>query len=128
MAEQPVLVRNAADPKQVKNAGRAEKKARELELDDLRALLATPQGRRFLWRVLGYCKFASDIWDGSSRIHFNAGVQNVGHWILAEITAADEEAFFTMMRENSDRLKREAVTAEAVRTNQADQQGDNDGE
>jgi hypothetical protein len=128
MAEQPVLVRNAADPKQVKAGARAEKRAREIELDDLRVLLASPAGRRFLWRVLGYCKFASDIWDGSSRIHFNAGVQNVGHWMLAEITAADEEAFFLMMRENSDRLKREAATAEAVRTDRADQQGDNDGE
>lgn len=122
------MQKNAADPKQIKHAGRSEKSAREQELDDLRALLATQWGRRFVWRVMGYCKFGSDIWDGSSRIHFNAGVQNVGHWVLAEIMAADEEAFFLMMRESSDRQKRDARTAEAVSTERTDQQGENNGE
>lgn len=122
------LVQNAADPRQVAHAGRKEKQARERELEDLRLILLTAEGRRFLWRVLGYCRFATDVWDPSSRIHFNAGLQNVGHWVLAEITAADEEAFYLMMRENRDRQRRTNTEAEAIRTDRADARREIDGE
>lgn len=109
------LVKNAADKRQVDAAGRAQKRREADELADLRVMLSTPEGRRVAWRVLAYCKTFSDIWDASSRIHFNAGQQNVGHWLLAEINAADEEKFFEMMRENKAREKREQEVAEALR-------------
>lgn len=119
------LVKNTADPKQVANAAKKEKEAREIELADLRELLKTEFGRRFVWRVLGYCKLFSDIWDPSSRIHFNAGLQHVGNWLMAEITDADEEAIFLMMRENQARLKRQAIEAEAIRTKRAEERATN---
>ena len=124
MPEQ-ALVKNAADPKQVRNAGRKEKQARERELADLIALLETEPGRRFVWRVLGYCKLFSDVWDASSRIHFNAGMQHVGHWLLGEVTAANEEAFFLMMRENQARQRAELAEAEATQTKRAEERARN---
>lgn len=128
MADDRALVKNAADPKQVKHAERAEKKARELELADLRELLKTESGRRFVFRVMGYCKLFSDIWDPSSRIHFNAGIQHVGNWLLAEVTASDEESFFTMMRENQARIKKAAIEAEATQTQRAERGANDDNE
>lgn len=122
MADDRPLVKNTADPKQVKFAGRKVKEARELELEDLRSLLATAPGRRFIWRVLGYCKVFADVFDDSTptRTAFNAGVQNVGHFVMAEITEADEEAFFKMMRESRATQKRQAAEAEALRTARAE--------
>lgn len=125
MSEPRALVKNAADPKQVKLAERKEKDLREQELADLRELLKTEAGRRFVWRVMGYCKFGSDIWDPSSRIHFLAGLQHVGNWLLAEVTAADEEAFFLMMRENQQRVRKAESEAEAARTARAEERAKN---
>jgi len=126
MAENPrPLVRNAADPRQVRAAGRKEKQAREREMVDLVALLKTEPGRRFVWRVLGYCKWGSDVWDPSSRIHFNAGIQHVGNWLVAEVMAADEEAFFLMMRENQARLKSDQTEAEATQTKRSEERVSN---
>jgi hypothetical protein len=127
MADDRALVKNAADPRQVGNAAKKEKQARELELADLRELLSTESGRRFVWRVMGYCKFGSDIWDPSSRIHFLAGLQHVGNWLLAEVTAADEEAFFVMMRESQARSKKQMLEAEAAQTKRAEER-DTDGD
>lgn len=125
MADDRALVKNAADPKQVKAAGRKEKQARERELADLIAVLQTEPGRRFVWRVLGYCKLFTDVWDPSNRIHFNAGLQHVGNWLTAEVTAADEEAFFLMMRESQARVRQEQIEAEATRTQRTEERARN---
>lgn len=128
MAEDRPLVRNAADPRQVGNAARKERDAREVELAELRAIAGTAIGRAVLWRILEQCRTFGSVWDVSgSRIHYNAGQQDIGHFLIAEITAADEELLFTMMREARDRKSRLATEAEAVRTAKADT-GANDGE
>lgn len=93
------LVKNAADPDQVKEATNKERRQREQELNDIRHLLQTRQGRRFLWRMLSRCNCFSTIWEPSAKIHFNAGVQDVGFFLLGEITAANEDAFLLMMKE-----------------------------
>lgn len=115
------LVQNAADHKQVKNAARKEKQAREQEIADLAAVLSTEAGRRLLWRVLGYCKVFAEVFDDSAqRTAFNAGVRNVGLFLTNEITTADETAFFLMMRESRERDQKQANEAEALRTNSSD--------
>lgn len=98
------LVKNAADESQVKAATVKEKLGRDRELNDWRAILATPEGRRVIWRVLERAMLFKTIWEPSARIHFNAGLQDMGLFVLAEIMAADPSIFITMMTEN----KREA--------------------
>ena len=73
------------------------------EVNDLLAVLDIPQGRRVLWRILEECKTFGSIYETSARIHYNAGQQDIGHMIMAKITEADEEALFTMMRENQNK-------------------------
>ncbi len=122
MEDDRPLTRNAADPKQVKFAGRTEKGTRESELDDLRQLLATEPGRRFIWRVLGYCRVWSDSFDVTTNVMaFNAGMQNVGNFILGDVRAAEDEALFLMMRENRARQRKQAADAEAMRTKSANE-------
>ena len=105
MHEPKALVKNAADVDQVKNAKIKEKMGREQELADVKEVLSTRGGRRFLWRLLGQCKVHGSIWENSAKIHYNAGQQDVGHRIMAEIIEANEESYFQMMREAKGELK-----------------------
>ena len=98
------FVKNAADEQQVKDAEGKVKRGRDRELDDLNYVLQSVQGRRFIWRMLSECKTFASIWDQSSRIHYSAGKQDVGHWLMAEITDADEMALFKMMKESKKEL------------------------
>lgn len=79
----------------------------------MRAVLATPQGRRVLWRILEECKMLEAIWDPSVRMHFNAGRQDVGFNIVAKIVAADDAAWLNMQIEQLERTRRANRTAEA---------------
>lgn len=94
------MVKNASIPSQVKEAQNKQERERKLELDDLRSVLSTKQGRRLLWRLMAECRVYGSIWDNSARIHYNAGRQDVGHFILAEITEASEDLYFEMLKEH----------------------------
>jgi len=94
------FVKNASDKEQVKEAGRKERDRKKIEMADLREILALPVGRRFLWRMLAKCKTFGSVWHPSALIHFNAGQQDVGHALLAEINEADPAAFLKLMQEN----------------------------
>lgn len=58
---------------------------------DLRAVLALPQGRRYLFDVLERCGVLRDIWCPSAEIHRKAGMQFVGLDILNDIRAVRPE-------------------------------------
>jgi hypothetical protein len=94
------MVKNASNPSQVKEAQNKYERERKVQIDDLRAVLSTPQGRRLLWRLMSECKVFGSIWDNSARIHYNAGRQDVGHFVLAEIVAASEDSYLEMIKEN----------------------------
>lgn len=73
--------------------------ARAQELEDFRTILKTTEGRRFIWRLLSHCKVFGSIWSPSASIHYLAGKQDVGHFVLSEITEADENFLLKMMKE-----------------------------
>lgn len=116
MSDRSALVANAADAEQVKRAGRKTRDRRADELADLRAVLATPAGRRVLWRVLEHCRVFESVWSEGAQIHANAGRQDVGHFVMAEIEQADDEAIFRLMVEARQRRTRESVENEAAQT------------
>ena len=97
------LVKNAADEQQVAKAAEKEKIGRDLELDDLRKILATEPGRRLLWRFLEKAGVYQSIWRQSAEIHYLSGKHDFGLFILSEIVEADEEKYFMMMRESQAR-------------------------
>lgn len=100
MSDEKSLVKNAADEKQVKKAKRAEKTDREKELDDLRFVLGTPQGRRVLHRVLSQCGVYRPSFTGNRFGDFNEGQRNIGLYLLSEITEAKESRLYQMQQEN----------------------------
>src|SRR3990167_60975 len=98
MSQPTALVRNAADPEQVREAGKTQQTKRQGELEDLRAVLATPHGRRLLWRLLSHCGAFESVWHPSALIHYNAGKQDVGHFLIGEITEAQPQALVEMIQ------------------------------
>lgn len=94
------LVRNAADPEQVKRAKDVVKYSRDDELNDWRAVLGTPEGRRVLWRVLEQCNTNKSIFAADhGTISYRAGWQDAGHYLMAEINEAEPRAFLRMIQD-----------------------------
>lgn len=117
------LVKNAADPKQVKNASRKERDRRGRDLNDLRSLLKLPEGRRTLWRLMAWTQYLENPTHARGDMtHQNIGRADVGRFILSEIMEADDNAFFTMMQEARARERSDKVEAEALRTQSAESQ------
>lgn len=100
MAER-ALVANAADREQVREAGNKERRARMREMDDVKAILDLPQGRRFMWRLLEHCSVHASVFAGNDAMtNHLSGKQDVGHFVLGEIVEARPQAYVDMMLEN----------------------------
>ena len=100
MSKKKSLVKNAADEKQVNKAVKKEEFSRDNQLNDLRKVLETSEGRRVMWRLMEHCKVFATVWEPSAKIHYNSGQQDIGHFIMSEIVDADEKYLFEMMKEN----------------------------
>jgi len=94
------LVKNAADKEQVKAAGSKEKRRREKELSDIRELLRTPGGRRFMWRYLDRCGVYRSSFTGNSQTFFLEGERNIGLQMITDIMDADPGLYIEMIKEN----------------------------
>lgn len=94
------LVKNAASKNQVKRAKEKEKFNQDDLIKDTALILNTSEGRRFIWHLLDHCGVFRSVWRSSAEIHYLAGIQDVGHKILAMVNDADDEALIKMMKEN----------------------------
>lgn len=100
MVDDPLL--EITDPGAI-DAAKELELARINELDDVREILKTERGRRFLWRVVARAgiyrvSFAGD--GGTHATAFREGERNMGLWLLAEIQAAGSEWWAVMQKEN----------------------------
>lgn len=94
------LVGNAADEEQVAEAQEKELRGRELELEDLRFVLGTPQGRRMIWRYLSRCGvYQTSFSENTNTTYFREGERNIGLVIHAEALEASSDLFLKMMQE-----------------------------
>ncbi len=94
-----VLVKNVADVKQVKNAENRILNGRDREMNDLRSVLSTREGRRFIWRYLGICGLMSETFTGNSGTFHAEGKRSIGVMLNREIAEADADAYILMMKE-----------------------------
>ena len=74
---------------------------REEEINDLRAVLSSVSGRRFIWRLLerGGVFRSSFNAESDSYTAFNEGRRNLGLLVLNDILEADLDAFTLMQEE-----------------------------
>ena len=93
-------MKNAADEQQVREAEKKQKLRRDQELDDLKKILTMDAGRRLVWRLLGRARVFESVWEQSAKIHYNAGQQDFGHFIMSEVIEAGPEFLLRMMQES----------------------------
>lgn len=92
---------NLADPKQVKKAELKEKDLRKQQLNDIRTVLSSISGRRLFWRILEHCNTFNTVFNEQhSTMSYLAGKQDLGHFIMSEITQADENLLLKLMKDN----------------------------
>lgn len=99
MSRDHIQPRNVGDAKKVAEFDEKGKSEREREINDMILVLNTEEGRRLMWRILSHCKTFSSVWSPSAQIHYNSGMQDVGHFLMAEIVEASPEALIRMMQQ-----------------------------
>lgn len=126
MATEPrALVRNAADPQQVRTAKRLEKRIQDQRDGALRAVLQTVEGRTLLSNLLDSAGLFGSVYDHSgSMMYFKEGRRNFGLELRADIERVDEAMAERMDVERRARLRRDNSTIDAVHTASSDDQGD----
>lgn len=97
------IMTNAADEFQASRAEGRVKNRRQQELNDVCKVLATKEGRRFVWKYLEKCRVFSECFDHSGSVtNFNLGSRNIGLILLADINAARPEAYLEMLKESKE--------------------------
>jgi hypothetical protein len=114
------LVKNAADPQQVKRASRKEKDTAQVLLARVRFVLATYEGRAFCWDRLSEAGVFRSVLAEGERIFYCAGRQDLGHEWMALLLRADEALYDQMAREARQRAKREAHELDAAHQAEAE--------
>jgi len=90
------LVKNAADESQVRQAEVKMKLLDDKNFNDLKFILDSDQGRRFMWRVLSECGVFQTSFRTSSEIYYLEGRRSIGLKLLAEIMDCDPQAYIKM--------------------------------
>lgn len=84
----------------------AQRRARQNEINDVKRILKTPEGRRYFWKLLSRCgMFRTSFTPNSNLTAFNEGKRDIGLTALLEISEADSSAFAQMQNEYVSALK-----------------------
>lgn len=109
------FVHNSADAKQVETAAQKEKLRREREVNDLKALMGTPHGRRFIRRqivdIAGVYR-STYLYGPTGRDSdkdFLEGARNVGLQLLSEVQEHCPELWLLAEKEHNDQLRLEGL-------------------
>lgn len=125
MADTPrAVVRNAADPQQVRRGARVEQRAGDRYDGAFRIVLGTPAGRALIWEILARVGVYRSIWSPNVQIHYNAGRQDVGHELMADAIRIAPDLYELMEHEARMRDARDNVETDAAHTALADATGD----
>ena len=115
------LTGNAADRRQVEYAERRERRRAAMFAQALQATLQTAEGRALLWCLIEKAGVFRSVWENSARIHYNAGRQDYGHELLADILETDPQHYLLMEREARQRLAVETREIEAMQDDPRDE-------
>jgi len=95
---------NSASPRDVRKARQKERLTDERDQKDLRDVLSTIQGRRFVWKQLveAGCFRLSFVQGEPDTTALNEGRRSLGLKLMADIHALDPALYTQMAREASD--------------------------
>lgn len=80
-----------------------EKQRLIVEADDIKAIMSTENGRRFIWRLLEYCGIYRDIEGQGQEADRQIGKRRAGLYILGIVSDVEEDLVFEMMKEAKTR-------------------------
>lgn len=100
MSQKP-FVKNAANESEVRSAEQREKLMQDHVDNDLRFILNSPQGQRFMARILDKCGIHRTSFTGSSQTFFLEGQRNIGLFLLSDIMRVDPEALVKIIKLNN---------------------------
>ena len=72
---------------------------------DIRAVLSTAAGKRFIWDIIGDCRVFHSRFHGNSRDIFEAGERNVGSKLLERVLEVDPKLMGQMAQSHSAKQK-----------------------
>ena len=81
------------------------KKDRGRELNDLRTVLASAEGRRVIWRLMSHAGVFRGSFTGNSETFFNEGKRDIGLLILKDSMEAKPDSFAQMQREHASEAR-----------------------
>jgi len=127
MSRDRALVKNAADPKQIRFAKQVEQRRAERYDQALAAVMDTPAGRIVMATLIRRAGVFKSIWHPSSEIHYNAGRQDYGHELMADLLELSEPHYQLMEREEWEWNKQQDRSTDAAHTARQADKGDDDG-
>lgn len=75
--------------------------ARRQQLEDLRGVMSTSEGRRFMWRLLGETNLFALSYTGNAETYFREGRRSVGLNLFKDLHEACHKLYQQMEQENS---------------------------
>ncbi len=92
--------------KRSKKLSEAQRRAYQNDINDIKKILKTPEGRRFIWRIWSECRIFQNPYHPNNSQHcMNSGRMGVGLDLLADVNEADGSAFAQMQNEYVSALK-----------------------
>jgi hypothetical protein len=85
------------------------------KINDLKAVLKTPEGRRFIWNILSEAGIYQSSFTGNSETFFREGKRALGLMIVRDIDQHMPEAMAQMSREYYSEIKSDQAQEEAIR-------------
>lgn len=80
-----------------------EKKRMQRDDNDLKGVMGSPSGRRFVWALLAQCGvFAGSYAEQPLGMAFNEGRRSIGLALMGRVLARTPDLFLTMQKENID--------------------------
>jgi hypothetical protein len=80
---------------------KSEKEQIDAELQYLRKMLSTPEGKEFAWRLLERAGIYRNAFTGNApQTDYNCGMQAVGQWFLSEALIAHPKAISEVIINN----------------------------
>lgn len=93
----------SADDEALKvKAKKDEVKRTKAEKEETKILLSTIEGRRFIWMLMGRCRVFSSVAHPIDKIQYNAGMQDIGHYLQARVIDSDPDLYLKMIHESKE--------------------------
>lgn len=90
---------NAGDATSVAERKGKSKRLEERRANGLRQIMASPDGRAWLWGLLSSCEIFSPCFTGNSTTFFNEGKRAVGLPVFHQVTEDFPEQYLLMAKE-----------------------------